>query len=103
SKAPGSAVAVMPAGSTDGWFLDEFVLTLVGQSDPSFFDSVLYDNGKWDTPAYVTALTELKSLYATGALDKNVLDLGYTDATDLFYKGQSAILFTGTGDSGGRS
>ena len=100
SKAPGTAVAVMPAGSTDGWFLDEFALTLVGQSAPDFFDNVRYGNGKWDTPAYVAALTELKSLYATGALDKNVLDLGYTDATDLFYKGQSAILFNGTWESG---
>jgi raffinose/stachyose/melibiose transport system substrate-binding protein len=90
----------MPAGSTDGWFLDEFTLTLVGQSDPDFFDTVRYDNGKWDTPAYVAALTELKNLYATGALDKNVLDLGYTDATDLFYKGQSAILFNGSWESG---
>ena len=100
SKAPGTAVAVMPAGSTDGWFLDEFTLTLVGQSDPNFFDTVRYDNGKWDTPAYVAALTELKNLYATGALDKNVLDLGYADATDLFYKGQAAILFNGTWESG---
>jgi ABC-type glycerol-3-phosphate transport system substrate-binding protein len=99
SKAPGTAVAVMPAGSTDGWFLDEFTLTLVGQSDPNFFDTVRYDNGKWDTPAYVAALTELSSLYSTGALDKNVLDLGYTDAQDLFYKGQSAILFNGSWES----
>jgi len=100
SKAPGTAVAVMPAGSTDGWFLDEFTLTLVGQSDPNFFDTVRYDNGKWDTPAYVAALTELQSLYTTGALDKNVLDLGYTDAEDLFYKGKSAILFNGSWESG---
>lgn len=100
SKAPGVAVAVMPAGSTDGWFLDEFVLTLVGQQDPSFFDDVRYSNGKWDTPAYVAALTELLGLYNTGALDKNVLDLGYTDAENLFYKEQAAILFNGSWESG---
>ena len=99
AKAPGVSVAVMPAGSTDGWFLDEFVLTLVGQSDPNFFDNVRYGNGKWDTASYVAALTELQSLYATGALDKNVLDLGYTDAQNLFYSGKSAILFNGSWES----
>jgi ABC-type glycerol-3-phosphate transport system substrate-binding protein len=99
AQKPGVSVAVMPAGSTDGWFLDEFVLTLVGQSDPNFFDDVRYDNGQWNTPAYVAALTQLKQLYATGALDPNVLDLGYSDAEKLFYSGKAAILFNGSWES----
>jgi raffinose/stachyose/melibiose transport system substrate-binding protein len=99
AQKPGVSVAVMPAGSTDGWFLDEFVLTLVGQSDPNFFDNVRYSNGAWNTPSYVAALTELKGLYANGSLDPNVLDLGYTDAEKLFYSGKSAILFNGSWES----
>ncbi|MEY9907294.1 raffinose/stachyose/melibiose transport system substrate-binding protein [Catenulispora sp. MAP12-49] len=98
-KKPGVAVAVMPSGSTDSWFQDEFALTLAGQNDPNFFNNVRYNNGKWNTPAYVQALTSLQKIYADGGLDKNVVDVGYSDAETMFDSGKAAILFNGTWDS----
>jgi raffinose/stachyose/melibiose transport system substrate-binding protein len=97
-KLPGVAPIVMPSGS-DSWFQDEFVLTLVGQSDPTFFNNVRYNNGKWDTPSYVAAVTEYQKLYQEGALSKNLLDVNYANAMQLFDTGKAAIVFNGSWES----
>jgi raffinose/stachyose/melibiose transport system substrate-binding protein len=99
AKMPGVAPVVMPDGTTDSWFQDEFILTLVGQSDPTFFNNVRYNKGKWDTPSYVAALTEYQNLYKTGALTKDVDDLGYTPAMTAFFAGKAAMVFNGSWES----
>jgi raffinose/stachyose/melibiose transport system substrate-binding protein len=99
AKMPGVAPVVMPGGTTDSWFQDEFILTLVGQSDPTFFNNVRYNNGKWDTPSYVAALTAYQNLYKTGALTKDVDDLGYTPAMTAFFSGKAAMVFNGSWES----
>jgi len=99
AKMPGVAPVVMPGGTTDSWFQDEFILTLVGQSDPNFFNNVRYDKGKWDTPSYVAALTAYQNLYKTGALTKDVDDLGYTPAMTAFFSGKAAMVFNGSWES----
>jgi raffinose/stachyose/melibiose transport system substrate-binding protein len=97
-KKPGVSVAVMPSG-TDSWFQDEFALTIAGQNDKNFFDNVRYHNGKWDTPAYVQALTSLQKIYADGGLDKNVIDIDLAKVEEMFATGKAAIMFNGSWDS----
>lgn len=96
-KGTGIVPAVMPS---DSWFQDEFVLTLVGQTDPSFYDNIRYKNGSYDTQSYVDALTKYKSLYDNGDLDKSTLDLAYSDAMALFDQGKAAVVFNGSWEGG---
>jgi raffinose/stachyose/melibiose transport system substrate-binding protein len=96
-KGTGIVPAVMPA---DTWFQDEFVLTMVGQKDPSFYNDIRYKKGSYDTASYQAALAEYKNLYATGELDPSTLDLAYSDATSLFDQGKAAVLFNGSWEAG---
>jgi ABC-type glycerol-3-phosphate transport system substrate-binding protein len=98
AKDPGVTPVVMPSGS-DSWFLDEFVLTLVGQSDPTFFNDVRYNKGKWDTPSYVSALTAYQGLFKSGAIDKSTTDLAYANAMSTFFSGKAAMVFSGSWES----
>lgn len=84
---------VMPS---EGWFQDEVVLTMVGQDDPDFFNSVRYDDGKWNTDSYVTALEEYKELFDTGVFNSDTLDLDYASAMSAFDDGRAAVVFNGT-------
>ena len=98
-KEPGVLTLVKPSGS-DSWFEDEFVLTMVGQTDPGFFDSVRYDDGAWNTDSYVSALQRYGQLYADGTLQRSALDLSYTDAMDAFNTGKAAIVCNGSWEAG---
>lgn len=100
AKAPGVLTLVKPSGSTDSWFEDEFVLTMVGQQDPTFFDTVRYDKGAWDRQPYVDALTRYGKLYSDGTLQRASLDLGYGDAMNAFNTGKAAIACNGTWEAG---
>jgi raffinose/stachyose/melibiose transport system substrate-binding protein len=96
-KGTGIVPQVMPS---DTWFQDEFLLTLVGQKDPSFFNDIRYKNGSWDTASYQAALAKYKSLYADGLFDKSTLDLAYSDAAALFDQGKAAVFFAGSWEAG---
>jgi raffinose/stachyose/melibiose transport system substrate-binding protein len=98
AKEPGVTPVVMPSGA-DSWFLDEFVLTLAGQSDPQFFDNVRYNKGKWDTTSYVNALTAYQGLFKSGAIDKSTTDLAYANAMSTFFSGKAAMVFNGSWES----
>jgi raffinose/stachyose/melibiose transport system substrate-binding protein len=97
-KADPGAVAVIAPDDT--WFQDEMVLDLVGQTDPNFYNNVRYHNGKWDTPQYVAALAEYKSLYTQGIFSSDTLDVPYADAVTLFDTGKAAVMFNGTWEDG---
>lgn len=96
-KGTGIVPAVMPS---DSWFQDEFLLTLVGQNDPSFYDNIRYKDGSYNTQSYKDALAKYKSLYADGIFDKSTLDLGYSDAMALFDQGKAAVVFNGSWEAG---
>jgi raffinose/stachyose/melibiose transport system substrate-binding protein len=96
-KGTGIVPAVMPS---DSWFQDEFLTTLVGQTDPSFWNNIRYNNGSFDTKSYIDALAKYKSLYDTGLFDKSTLDLAYSDAMALFDQGKAAVVFNGSWEAG---
>ena len=96
-KKPGVLSLVMPA---DTWFQDEFVLTMVGQKAPNFYNSVRYDDGAWNAPAYVDGLARYGELYADGTLPKGTLDLPYGDAMNTFNTGKAAIVCNGSWEAG---
>lgn len=98
-KAEGSGIlpATMPG---DDWFQDEAALTVVGQSDPEFFNDVRYEDGKWDTDGYVTGLTDYAALYQDGTLDPATLDMDYGTAMTTFDEGKSAVVFNGSWEAG---
>ncbi|NQX26141.1 extracellular solute-binding protein [Microbacteriaceae bacterium VKM Ac-2854] len=97
AKSPDILPAVMPA---DDWFQDEAALTVVGQTDPTFFDDVRYDEGEWDTDSYVAGLESYKKLYDDGVFDKATLDMDYATATNTFDSGKAAVLFNGSWETG---
>lgn len=82
------------------WFQDEIVLTLIGQSDPSFFNDIRYGDGAWNTPEYVQTLENYKQMYDDGIFSMDVIDLDYGRALELFYTGEAAILLQGTWEAG---
>ncbi|OQR63394.1 hypothetical protein B6E66_13670 [Streptomyces maremycinicus] len=95
TKKPGTLTLVKPSG-TDAWFEDEFVLTMAGQKDPGFFDSVRYDGKPWNTDSYVSALSEYGELYKDATLQRSSLDMTYTDAMSAFNSGKAAIACNGS-------
>ncbi|ROP49180.1 MULTISPECIES: ABC transporter substrate-binding protein [unclassified Rathayibacter] len=97
AQSPDILPAVMPA---EGWFQDEAALTVVGQTDPSFFDEVRYEEGEWDTDSYVTGLESYKKLYDDGVFAKDTLDMDYATATNTFDTGEAAVLFNGSWEAG---
>jgi ABC-type glycerol-3-phosphate transport system substrate-binding protein len=97
AKDPDVLPVVMPA---DGWFQDEAALTVVGQSDPTFFDTVRYQKGAWNTPAYVSGLNAYKKLYNDGVFDKATLDMDYATAMNTFESGKAAVAFNGSWEAG---
>ena len=98
-KAQGKGIlpVVMPS---DGWFQDEAALTVVGQTDKNFFNTVRYDKGKWDTPGYQKGLTAYKALYDDGTFDVATLDLPYAQSTAAFDAGKAAVMYNGSWETG---
>lgn len=84
----------------DGWFQDEIVLTLVGQTSPTFYNDIRYGDGRWDDPTYVQALRDYKQLFDDGVFSMDVLDLDYGRSLEVFYAGEAAILLQGTWEGG---
>ncbi len=82
------------------WFQDEILLTLVGQTSPSFFNDIRYGDGKWNDPVYVQALKEYKQMYDDGILSMDAIDLDYSRSLEIFYSGEAAILLQGTWEAG---
>ncbi|WP_410812657.1 ABC transporter substrate-binding protein [Micromonospora sp. 067-2] len=99
TKAPGVLTLVKPSGA-DTWFEDEFVLTMAGQKNPGFFNSVRYEKGKWDQAPYVEALARYGQLFTDGTLQRSSLDLGYTDAMNAFNTGKAALVCNGSWEAG---
>ena len=97
AKDPDILSAVMPS---DGWFQDEAALTVVGQSDPEFFNKVRYQKGAWNTPSYVSGLSDYKKLYDDGVFDKATLDMDYATAMNTFDSGKAAVAFNGSWEAG---
>ena len=86
-----------------GWFHDEILLTLIGQTSPSFFNDIRYGDGVWNDPAYVQALRDYKQMYDDGIFSMDVIDLDYGRALEVFYTGEAAILLQGTWEAGALS
>ncbi|MDR3360017.1 MAG: extracellular solute-binding protein, partial [Bifidobacteriaceae bacterium] len=97
AQGKGTLPAVMPS---DDWFQDEAALTVVGQIDPEFFNTVRYDEGAWNTDAYVEGLTAYAALYADGTFDKATLDMDYGTAMTAFDEGKAAVVFNGSWETG---
>ncbi|MCA0293808.1 MAG: extracellular solute-binding protein [Actinobacteria bacterium] len=97
AKDPKILSAVMPA---DPWFQDEATLTVVGQTDPDFFNNVRYNNGPWNAPSYVAGLQAYKKLYDDGVLPKATLDMDYATAMNTFDTGKAAVVFNGSWEAG---
>lgn len=97
AQGDGILPAVMPG---DDWFQDEASLTVVGQIDPEFFNTVRYDGGAWNTPDYVEGLTAYKELYDSGTFDTATLDMDYGTAMTTFEEGKAAVAFNGSWETG---
>ncbi|WP_210506936.1 ABC transporter substrate-binding protein [Naasia sp. SYSU D00057] len=97
AQGKGILPVTMPA---DDWFQDEMALTFVGQEDPEFFNSVRYDDGSWDSDAYVTGLSNYAAMFENGTFDAATLDMDYTTAMTAFDEGKSAVVFNGSWEAG---
>ncbi len=87
---------IMPVVFTgDGWFLDEMVLTLLAQESDLYNDIRYGRGGRWDDPAYVQAVRDMKTMFDDGVFT-NMNDIGYGRASELFDTGKAAIFYQGT-------
>jgi raffinose/stachyose/melibiose transport system substrate-binding protein len=83
----------------DGWWQEEVLFGIAGQTDPKLSDSIFLGNGSWNQPAVVKALADYKSLFDSGAIDTSTLSLtGAVPASD-FTSGKSAFLIDGSWQS----
>jgi raffinose/stachyose/melibiose transport system substrate-binding protein len=92
-KAQGEATPVVETG--DGWWQEEVLFGLIGQTDPTVSDSIFLGNGSWNQPAIVNGLTAYKALFDSGAIDPSVLSLTGSAPAEQFTSGQSAFLIDG--------
>lgn len=92
-KAQGEAAPVVQTG--DGWWQEEVLFSLIGQTDPKVSDSIFLGKGSWNQPAIVKGLTAYKSLFDSGAIDTSVLSLTGSAPVEQFTSGQSAFLIDG--------
>lgn len=92
-KAQGQATPVVQTG--DGWWQEEVLFSIIGQTDPDVSDSIFLGDGSWDQPAIVNGLKAYKSLFDSGAIDTSVLSLTGSAPAEQFTSGQSAFLIDG--------
>jgi len=83
-----------------GWFQDEIVLTMIGQTSPSFYNDIRYGDGRWDDPVFTQALEQYRGMFESGIFSMDVLDLDYSRSLEIFYTGDAAILLQGTWEAG---
>lgn len=78
------------------YWQDEMLFTIIGQTNPGLSDQINYKDGKWNDPAVVKGLTEYKSLFTSGAVNKSVLSLKSPRPTELFTSGKAAFYVDGS-------
>jgi raffinose/stachyose/melibiose transport system substrate-binding protein len=93
-KAAGVPTPVVQSG--DGWWQEEVLFTIAGQTDPGLSDSLFLGDASWDQPAVVDALESYKSLFDDGAIDTSVLSLTGSAPTEAFASGDAAFLIGGS-------
>lgn len=82
------------------WFTDEILLTLIGQTDPEFYNDIRYGEGRWDDPAWIEGVTTYKQMHDDGIFSLDTLDIDYSTALEIFYGGGAPILLQGTWEAG---
>lgn len=93
-KAQGEAQPVVQTG--DGWWQEEVLFSIAGQTDPKLSDSIFLGKASWNQPSVVNALKDYKSLFASGALKRSVLSLTGSAPAESFSSGKSAFLIDGS-------
>ncbi|MFV0464001.1 MAG: ABC transporter substrate-binding protein [Nostocoides sp.] len=80
----------------DGWWQEEMLFTIAGQTNPTLSDDILYGDTGWNDPAMVDALAAYKELFTSGAVDKATLSLMSPRPTEEFTKGKAAFYLDGS-------
>ena len=93
-KAAGIATPVVESG--EGWWQEEVLFSIAGQTHPDLSDSLFVGNASWNQPAVVDALTNYKSLFDNGAIDPSVLSLTGSAPDEAFTSGKAAFLIGGS-------
>ncbi|GAB3924032.1 hypothetical protein GCM10011575_02580 [Microlunatus endophyticus] len=71
--------------------------SLVNNVDPNAWPNALSGKGKWNSPAFVTALQELRTLQDEGILDKGAVGVQqYPDVNNAFLSGKVPMVQMGT-------
>lgn len=96
-SSPETITALIPS---DHWFQSDILLSLIGQHNPEFWNTLVYEDGAWDTDATRDGLALYRDAYASGALDRATLDVQSSDAMSLFGQGEAVMLLSGTWDAG---
>ena len=93
-KAAGVPTPVVQTG--DGWWQEEVLFGIAGQTDPNLSDSIFRGDASWDQKPVVEALKKYKSLFDNGAIDTSVLSLTGSAPTEAFTSGKAAFLVDGS-------
>lgn len=93
-KAKGIDTPVVETG--EGWWQDEVLFGIAGQTDPTLSDSIYTKKASWNQPGIVSALKSYKSLFDDGAISTSVLSMTGSQPDEAFSSGKAAFLIGGS-------
>ncbi len=79
----------------DAWVDDEMMLTILGQQG-DYYNKWIYENASLDSQEYIDALNGLKEFFDRGIFSKDIMDLGYGDASETFANGNALVYYMGS-------
>lgn len=93
--------SIMPASfaGKDAWVCDELMLTIMGQTS-DYYNKWRYDGAPVNSQEYINAMNDFKTFFDLGIFSKDVFDLDYGRAYEMFTSGKAATFFQGTWEGG---
>jgi len=96
-EAAGITQPVVEVG--DGWWQEEVLFGIIGQTDPTLSDKIFLGKASWNQPAIVKGLADYKSLFDSGAITTSTLSLTGSAPDAAFDTGKAAFLVGGAWES----
>ena len=92
---------ILPAvfAGKEAWVCDEMMLTVMGQSG-DYYNQWRYKGAIVDSEQFINAMNGFKKFFDYGIFTKDVMDLDYGRAYEMFSTGKAATFYQGTWEAG---
>ena len=92
---------ILPAvyAGKEAWVNDEMMLTVMGQTS-DYYNQWRYKKASVDDSHFISALGDFKQFFDKGIFSKDIMDLDYGKASEMFTTGKAATYFMGSWEMG---